>query len=249
MGRGCFIAALLAGCYSPAVGTGAPCTTSNDCPSDQLCVGGVCGGSIDAPVMHDDADVADVAADGAAPDAAHQVVVLGDDAAEVRDVEIWIDFPTTNYAGENHFSIDLNESSLLWFDLTSIATNRTVVSATLTIKVADAADEAGGTATLHRMREAWVEAEATWTIRATNQAWSVAGARSPASDVAPLVTFSPAAEETTYNLVLPPALVQAWIADPAVNFGLLFQRGTSLQHVHIHSRETQSGPRLRVELL
>ena len=145
-------------------------------------------------------------------------------------------------------SVDLTESSLLWFDLTSIATTKTVESAKLVITVADAADEGGGTVLIHRLREAWIEAEATWTVRATNQAWAVAGARPPSSDATPVAMFSPAAINTAYDVVLPAALVQAWISDPANNFGVVFIRGTSLEHVHLRTRETATPARLVVDV-
>ena len=242
MGR--FLLLALAGCYNPTVGAGAPCTTSNECPGDLQCVGRVCGGTVDAfvPPMPDGS--ADAALDGATV----QQVVLGDNIAELRDAEIWNDFPTTNYGSGDHFSVDLNESGLLWFDLTAIGTNKTVLSAKLVITVADAADEGGGTVLIHRLREAWIESEATWSVRATNQAWSVNGARPPSSDAAPVAMFSPAAVTTAYDVTLPTSLVQAWVADPATNYGLVFVRGTSLEHVHIRTRETATPAKLIVDV-
>ncbi len=237
--------ALLAGCYNPTIAPGAPCTSSSECPGDQLCVGGTCGGTIepiDAAIATDTAPQPDAFVPP--PDAIPQQLVFGDNAGEVRDTEIWMTNATTNYGTANHFSIDLNESGLVWFDLTSVPAGKTVAVATLTVKVADQADEAGGTATIHRLREAWVETEATWTIRATNQAWSIAGARPPASDLAPVATFMPKAVQTVYDIALPPALVQSWVDDAAINFGVVFVRGTSTEHVHIHSREGGATPTL-----
>ncbi len=67
--RGLVIAILAAACYSPSVQTGAPCGPGGECPSGQLCVAGVCGGTApdDAPVRLDDAPfdtIADAPADG-----------------------------------------------------------------------------------------------------------------------------------------------------------------------------------------
>jgi hypothetical protein len=238
--------ALVAGCYNPTIGTGSPCTTSSECPGDLACVAGTCGGTVDAGVSSD----VTIMADAPAPpgDAAPIELTFGDDPAEVHDTEIWLSNPSTNYGTGVHFSIDLNESGLVWFDLTSVPAGKTVTAAKLTLTVADYADAANGTATIHRLREAWIEAEATWTVRATNQAWSVAGARSPASDMAPAATFTPAAIETAYDVTLPPALVQSWIDDPAMNFGLVIMRGTSTNHVHIHSRDSGTAPKLTISV-
>jgi hypothetical protein len=240
---------LVAGCYRPTIQAGAPCTTDTDCPGTQQCIAMVCGGSaIDAAIVGSDA-MADAQGEIDAPaDAAIQEIVIGDDPAQVRDTEIWGDFPTTPQGGNPHFSVDLNESGLVWFDLTSIPPSKTVVKATLTVKVDDMADEAGGTVTIHRLREGWVEAEATWAARATNQAWSVDGARSPSSDIAPVATFSPAAVQTAYDIDLPVQLVEDWTNDPAVNFGIVFVRGTSLEHVHVHTRENAPSPKLTVRV-
>ena len=238
---------LAAACYRPTIQPGAPCNVDNDCPGDQKCIGLVCGGSFDAPPPPTDSEALVDAPPDAPPDAAWQQIVIGDNANEVRDTEIWIDFPMQNMGTDNHVSVDLNESGLFWFDLTSVDADLTVVKATLTVKVSDSADEGGGTVTIHRLREAWVEGEATWVARATNQAWSVAGARPPtASDNATLATFSPAATETSYDIQLPPSLIEDWTNDPALNFGLLFVRGTSLQHVHIHSRESGAPAKLTI---
>jgi hypothetical protein len=235
-----WIFALLAGCYNPTIGSGSPCETSNECPGELQCVGGICGGTVDAPPPAD-------AGPDAPPDAPADALVMieiGDDPAEVRDTEIWMVNPDTPQGGGNHFSIDFMESGLVWFDLTGVDPDLTIASATLTVTVADASDPGNGTATIHRMREAWVESEATWNVRAIGQAWSIAGARPPASDAASIADFKPKMTETAYSVSLPTSLIQAWVDDPATNFGLVFVRGTTTDHVHIHTREPGPGPRL-----
>src|SRR5438045_1539421 len=34
------------GCYNPSPKAGAPCATDTECPGDQKCVGGLCGGTV-----------------------------------------------------------------------------------------------------------------------------------------------------------------------------------------------------------
>ena len=243
------LCALLAGCYSPKVAPGAPCTTTDDCPSPLRCVANVCGGTEPEPdAAMPDMSAADAMFDAATDGLVTEMLVFGDDASELRDSEVWETQPTTVQGGYDHFSIDGSEFGLLWFDLTSIPSTKTVMSATLRVTVADNADEGGGTVGVHRLREAWVESEATWNLRATGQAWSVAGARTPASDAVPVATFTPAAVETAYDIVLPPALVQEWITTPAINYGVVFAPGTSTEHVHVHSRESGVWSVLTVEI-
>jgi hypothetical protein len=218
------------GCYDPSIATGIPCARNDECPRGQLCAGNVCGGTADAA------------------DPPTETIVIGEDAAEVRDVEIWGAEPNTNHNDSDHFSIDDAESGLLWFDVTSIPSTRTVVAATLTVMIADEADEDGGTATVHRVRREWVESEATWLLRTSTQDWPASGARPPASDETPVATFSPAATETAYDIELPASLVQAWIASPAENFGLVFVRGSSNQHVHVRTRESGVWSRLTLDV-
>ena len=43
--RAAVFALVLAGCYSPSPGAGAPCTTDTQCPGTQRCVANTCGGS------------------------------------------------------------------------------------------------------------------------------------------------------------------------------------------------------------
>ncbi len=228
---------VVAGCYNPTIRAGAPCTTDGDCPSTLMCVSSVCGGeAILADASFDDVPLVD-ARNGVDTLVLTQHLI-GDTINELRDAEIWGTNANVNYGDGDHMSIDGDASSLLRFDLTAIPAGATVLSATLSLKVSDAADEAGGTATVHRLREAWIEAEASWLSRATMQGWSVSGARSPSSDATSLVTFSPAALNTTYTLSLPVAVVQEWIDDPAINYGIIVMRGTSLEHVHLGTRES-----------
>lgn len=225
---GCML--LVAACYHPTIPSGAPCETSRDCPGDLECVDRVCGGTpvdaaIDMPVV--------------------KTLVLGD--SQLRDAEIWIDYPDMNYGMQAHVSNDVNESGLFWFDLTSIS--QKVLKATFTIRTdADFAATSGGTVDVHRLREGWVESEATWMLRSATQAWSVAGAQPPARDAAPVASFMPNQVSTEFAVELPIDLVQVWIDDPATNFGIVLVRGTATEHVHFMSRETGYGATLALDV-
>jgi hypothetical protein len=234
-------AVLLAGCYNPTIAPGAPCQSSRECPGGQQCVASVCGGTDDLADAGPDGPV-DAAFDAPPPDAIVYIdYVIGTAASELRDVSIAGYDPNFNFGALNHMSVDDGETGLVMFDLTSILTTRTIVSATLRLQVADQADESGGTVTLHRLREAWVESEASWIARATGANWSLSGARPPSRDAGAIVTFSPSAVNTDHDLALPASLVQDWVTNPASNFGVALVRGTSTEHVHIVSREAAAG--------
>jgi len=227
MARSAAAALLLAACYHPTILAGSPCESSRDCPGDLECVSHVCGGdaAIDAPPIE-------------------HIEVGGE---RLRDTEIWIMYPTTNYGTQDHTSVDLDETALIWFDLTAI--EKTVVGATMTIETDSlSAATDGGTVTVHRLREGWLEAEATWTLRSASQAWSVEGAQPPARDATPVATFSPDQLATRFEVELPVELVQAWIAEPATNFGLALVRGTTLSHIHFVSRDVGGGATLELDL-
>jgi hypothetical protein len=195
----------------------------------------VCGGTIaiDAAI---DAKPLD-----AAPDTppGTMVIVVGEDPESVRDTEVHEGAPDDTHGEIDHTSVDSIETTLLWFDLSDVPSTAKVVRATLTVTTdAFDADRAGGTVTVHRMREVWLENEATWNQRVDGQPWLAAGAKPPSSDSQTLATIQPSELNAAFNVELPEPLVQEWIADPTINFGLAIVRGTSNQHVHFRSRES-----------
>jgi hypothetical protein len=245
--RSTIVLVLVAGCYRPAAPIGAPCEQTSDCPAGQVCVGNVCGGTVepDAPLP---IDAVDAPPPDAAPDTppGTMMIVIGDDAAEVRDTEVNQAEPDTVLGEFDHVSVDTPETTLLWFDLTGISPTVTVLSATLTVTTdGGSADRNGGTVTIHRMREAWLENEATWNLRAAGQTWALSGARPPSRDAAPMTTFQPNSVNASFNADLATAMVQEWVAQPATNFGIAIARGTSTQHVHFWAKESGGNwPRL-----
>jgi hypothetical protein len=234
---------LAAACYQPAIQSGVPCSQSGDCPGGEACVAGVCGGTVTGP----DAPDAMIDAQIDAPPGS-TVFVAGADKGQLRDTELFADFPNDNYGDQDHFSVDDTEVGLVSFDLSGAPGGRTLVKATLRIVTTDDADEGGGTVRVYRMLESWTEAGATWTMRTAAEAWATPGAGPPSREVAPIATFSPDKVRTSYEVELPVDLVRAWLAQPASNFGLAFVRGTSTQHVHMGTRETAAWSKLTLEL-
>lgn len=220
---------LAAACYQPAVPSGVPCSQAGECPSGEACVAGVCGGGEELPP-------------------GTTVFVAGEDRSEVRDTEIWREYPNQTHGDQDHISVDDEELSLVSFDLTGVPAGLTLVKATLKVVTADDADEAGGTVLVHQMLEAWSERDATWGRRMEGSPWSGIGAGPPSRKPAPIAELRPNQTYRPFTVDLPVEVVSGWIADPAANHGLALVRGTSTQHIHFRSRETDAWATLTLEL-
>jgi hypothetical protein len=159
-----------------------------------------------------------------------------DDVSGVTwDTELWSQFPSTNYAGIDHFSVDSVteiEVGLLRFELASISRMAEVVSAELEISTFDLA--AAGEIAIHRVVEEWTEAATTWNERLADTAWSTPGGT---YDPEPMVEFTITAELLTrYRVPLSVEVVQGWVADPDSNFGMRIS-GSASGHTHFASSQ------------
>jgi len=143
----------------------------------------------------------------------------------MTDVKFYNWNANTNYG--NHESLETSTNrgttSLLRFDLSNLPAQSTVTAAQLRLylKSSDAAAGQTRVALLHRLLVDWVETEATYGVRATGQPWS--GGKGPKAgsdyEAAPVATVQtgPAGVWITWELG---PLVQAWVNDPAANFGV-----------------------------
>jgi hypothetical protein len=249
---------LVAACYDPTFPLGIPCETSAQCPSTQECVDNVCGGMpadaavpVDAPPPEPDAPAPD--ATPGVPDATplQPLAIVIDQPGQIRDTYLYATEPTNNFGTEDQASVDseLDESTLLWFDVSSVPADAQVVSATLTIRTDDQASEDGGTVRVHEMLQAWTETDATFLLAAPGSPWLTSGARPPSRATAVIGSFSPAAIQTTYAVALDAAPVQGWIEDATSNLGIILVRGTSMEHVHLYTKESAFTPTLELDLL
>ncbi|TDO23585.1 Ig-like domain-containing protein [Sediminibacterium goheungense] len=155
---------------------------------------------------------------------------------------------------------------LMKFDLSTIATNATVNSATLKLYVTSGTSFLNATlspiqATIFALTKDWVENEATWNNYKTGSAWSAGGAGT--DDYSSLVT-NPSLPGTapTYTLTLAAqsemnasigSLVSSWVSTPANNKGLIIVPKTSIGAIgggiHFFSREASTAslrPQLEV---
>jgi len=159
-------------------------------------------------------------------------VEAGATADSLRDAETSIANPGHNYGPENHMSVATDYSAWIWLALPDV--QGTVVSATLTIYTADD-NKSDGTVIVKRVTSPWDEDNMTHVTR-------------PSIDPEPLAEFTPIGTSVRYLVPLPTAVVQRWIDDPAQNFGLAIVGGTTTQHVHLRSRESNMWTHLRLEL-
>jgi hypothetical protein len=231
------IAALGAGCSfsaPPADDTRYKCGDPPVCPDGFVCTANEC---VPSGVLPDASGV---------PDA-----VIGDTPATIKigarpeatlregvttDTYLTFDAATTTHGAEEQLTIDGSPAAvaLLRFELSSMSTSATVVSATLTLNVFDVLTE--GTVTAKALELQWDEAAATWNLASVGNSWPVAGAGGVA--VGQTALNASAAFNATGDVVvdLVPAVVQTWISQPARNRGLRIE-ATGNQNLRVRSSE------------
>jgi hypothetical protein len=165
-----------------------------------------------------------------------QSTTLQPDATAGFDTQIVKEAPTNNY----NTSVDMyigtvNISGairgLIKFDLSSLASDVLITSATLHLYEDSASDAAGVGAhavALHRVLRNWVEAQATWNIYSTGNNWGTAGAGND-TDRTAAASATLSLDGTSANAYVQwtglAADVQAMLA--ANNFGWLVQALTA----------------------
>jgi len=183
------------------------------------------------------------------PDGAPNVILtVGERAEDVRETEVNAGAPDFVHGFVDHLSVDGGEVGLIWFALPQFPAGTTIVSVSLKVTTMDTASPDGGSVLVERVRESWAEDAATWYERQQGTPWATEGAGPPSRDDVSLVELYPQSTETTYAVPLPNELIEEWIADPDSNCGLALVRGTSMDHVHIRTRESGAGwPLLEIE--
>lgn len=157
-------------------------------------------------------------------DLVHELVV---GASADTWVNGWL--PTTNYGtrGEMYVRSGGVMGALLKFDISAIPIGATVVDAQLTIRgAANVGNPHRFTVSAYQVYRDWSEGEATWLNATAADMWGIPGLGDMASDRAATSTYDfdypvdlTAFEEGTGELFIRD-MVQDWVADPAVNFGV-----------------------------
>jgi hypothetical protein len=231
------VAGLGTGCQfsSPSPdGTAYSCGSPPVCPGGFVCVSGTC---VESAGLPDASTVPDAFIDnapatikiGARPEA----TVRGN---VTTDTYLTSDAATTTHGGEEQLTIDGSPAAiaLLRFEVTSLASRSTVVSAQLTLNVFDVLTE--GAVTARALELAWDETSATWNQASAGNGWPAPGAGGVA--IGQLALDASDAFNATGDIVveLAPAVVQTWVDDPARNRGLRIE-ATGNQNLRIRSSE------------
>jgi len=156
---------------------------------------------------------------------------------------------TGNYGTSYTASIRPSEMSMLMqFDLSAIPATATVLEATLRLYVIQAGAHELPVA-IHRVLRPWQPAEATWQRARLNDPWGAAGCRSAGVDYLAQAdaSFTFRAQNVWIDVPVT-ALAQAWVSQPATNYGLVMHGGggISVEHrvVTVNNPLTELRPRL-----
>jgi hypothetical protein len=212
-----------------------------------------------------DARLPDAALPDAAPPVLHWEFQHGElptpSYAGATDTYLFENQATTNFGAVGTINVDTDEPwlsgkdvrGLLRWDVSAIPRTARVDSARIFITVTNSG---GATVTVRAMSTPWREREATWNERTAGVAWATAGGGGAtdrgAATLATFVAPEPAVVAIELNAA-GVAAVQAWIANPDVNQGVMFSsdNGLQLDGIDFHSRDAvgrTDRPRLVVDL-
>jgi hypothetical protein len=141
-------------------------------------------------------------------------------------------------------------TSLISWDIRSIPPTAVVESAQIQLQITDKSTHSYP---LYAVRRAWEEQQATWRLARQGVSWATAGAQNAADrDSTPIGTLTaPRTGPATITLnSAGVSLVQSWIENPALNFGIIIQNYTSATDgIDFASRESStaaSRPKLTI---
>lgn len=146
----------------------------------------------------------------------HQTVQRGPVREDVIDCYIWEESPDYNGGSSDTLYTGLvgasDKVAFLRFDLSGVPSGARVASATLTLVV-----EANGGVPIavRRVIDPWTELEPTWATFSDSMDFG-----------APEAVFTPVAGKVSVDVT---GLVQAWVNEPANNFGLALTQATLTQ--------------------
>ena len=196
----------------------------------------------------------------------NELVQTCTDVSVVTTKDTWIhgSSATYNYGASTTLythGYNTGRGTLIQWDLSSIPTNATIESASLTIQVTDASlSSPGYIYNLYQMRQSWVEGTGNGSATAdgatfnsydgnTAHTWETGGAAGTTTDRystnlwdAGVIT---ATGVQTFNLnTAGVAAVQSWVTTPATNFGLTMQNyvaGTTTDTFGFYSSDSTTG--------
>jgi hypothetical protein len=161
------------------------------------------------------------------------------------DASLRSDNATTNYGGATTLLADgkPDYSSVMRWDLSAIPTSATLVSASLTFYVED---PSSSSYELYALKRNFDESSVTWSNASTSTSWQVAGANGSNDRETTMIGAITGSSTGTKTIALNAAglaKVQAWIANPAVNYGLILLDYTPSNGLDLSSSESTTASR------
>jgi hypothetical protein len=202
-------------------------------------------------VVPDSARAATVVAmfqDGVFPDAGYR---------GTRDTYLSEQLPDANYGTNSQLLADgsgpsdsgLDRAILMQWDLSEMPPDSTVTSVWTVVNIT--AEILTATYEMYELRRPWAEQGASWNSAGADagQAWEVPGARGPTDRGSKVLGVFSATQLGTYTVPLTDAgvaVVQSWVRQPALNFGVIVHDTNHSNSQQFSSREAAQGVRPRL---
>jgi len=164
--------------------------------------------------------------------------------------DTWLnsDSPTTNYGtlDQGHLQYSTQDRQLHQFDLSSIPSNATITSATLSFYVFSVT---GGTPNVscYRVLKQWDELQATYNNRLTGTAWGTPGLQSGTDYNATAIATSGSISGAGWANFSVTSQVQSWVNGSQTNYGVMYKE-SSAGHLHNDLSEYTIDTSLRPKL-
>lgn len=142
-----------------------------------------------------------------------------------RDTMIRALNANTNYGSLTSLEADGSPdiASLLGWDLASIPTGSTIVSAAIELNITNSSAHTYG---LYAMERAWDEFGATWNLAGAGRSWGSAGANAASDRSSASIALVNARNTGVLRIEFTAtglSVVQQWISDPSENHGVILQ--------------------------
>jgi len=158
------------------------------------------------------------------------------------------DYPTTNYGtGTNgHLQYNTQDRQVHQFNLSSIPSNATITSATLSIYVYQVS---GGTPNIncYRILKQWDEMQVTYNNRLTGTAWGTPGLLSGTDYAATAIATSGNISAAGWANFTVTSTVQSWVNGSQTNYGVMYKL-SSAGHLYTRMSDYTTDTTLRPKL-
>ena len=134
--------------------------------------------------------------------------------------------------GENNNATDRVTRGLIKFDLSSIPSNATIISATLSLWTASDLSDNDRTLSVYRLKMPFDESQATWSVSSTGVSWQVPGAAGAndreSVEVGSIQILANESIGLQKQIALSPSKIQEWVNGAFPNNGLVVVVDTEL---------------------